>query len=69
MLPTADFGRWWAALLFGLMLALLLLIAAWLLRVFVPVAPTINLSAVQMPAAFAATRPLSLQPDTDPASA
>jgi hypothetical protein len=55
MLPIADFGRWLAALLFGLMLALLLLIAAWLLRVFVPVAPTINLSAVQMPAAFAAT--------------
>jgi hypothetical protein len=44
-----------AALLLGLMLALLLLIAAWLLRVFVPVAPTVNLSAVQMPAAFAAT--------------
>jgi hypothetical protein len=55
MLPIADFGRWLAALLFGLMLALLLLIAAWLLRVFVPVTPTINLSAVQMPAAFAAT--------------
>jgi hypothetical protein len=50
MLPIADFGRWWAALLFGLMLSLLLLIIAWLLRVFVPVAPTINLSAVQMPA-------------------
>lgn len=55
MLPIADFGRWLAALLFGLMLALLLLIAAWLLRVFAPVAPTINLSAVQMPAALAAT--------------
>lgn len=55
MLPTADSGRWWAALMLGLMLALLLLIGAWLLRVFVPVAPTLNLSAVQMPAAFAAT--------------
>jgi hypothetical protein len=55
MLPIADFRRWLAALLFGLMLALLLLIAAWLLRVFAPVAPTINLSAVQMPAAFAST--------------
>ena len=55
MLPIADFGRWLAALLFGLMLALLLLIAAWLLRAFEPVAPSINLSAVQMPAAFAAT--------------
>ncbi len=55
MLPIADFGRWLAALLFGLMLALLLLIAAWLLRVFEPVAPTINLSAIQMPAALAST--------------
>jgi hypothetical protein len=50
MLPIEDFGRWWAAMLFGLMLVLLLLITAWLLRVFVPVAPTINLSAVRMPA-------------------
>ena len=49
MLRSADFGRWWAALLFGLMLLLLLLIVAWLLRVFVPVAPAISLSAVQMP--------------------
>jgi hypothetical protein len=49
MLPIPDFGRWWAALLFGLMLLFLLLIAAWLLRIFVPVAPTINLAAVQMP--------------------
>ena len=31
------------------MLLFLLLIAAWLLRSFVPVAPTINLGAVQMP--------------------
>jgi hypothetical protein len=30
------------------------LIAAWLLRVFVPVAPTINLSAVRMPASTSA---------------
>ena len=27
MLPIPDFGRWWAALLFGLMLLFLLLIA------------------------------------------
>jgi hypothetical protein len=32
MLPIADFERWWAALLFGLMLLFLLLIASWLLR-------------------------------------
>ncbi len=55
MLPTADSGRWWAALLFGLMLALALLIAAWLLRAFAPVVATVNLSAVQAPAAPAAT--------------
>jgi hypothetical protein len=35
--------------LFGLMLLFLLLSAAWLLRTFVPVAPTINLGAVQVP--------------------
>ena len=46
MLPIPDFGRWWATLLFGLMLLFLPLIAAWLLRIFVPVAPTINLGAV-----------------------
>jgi hypothetical protein len=50
MLPTADIGRWWAAFLFGLMLVLLLLIAAWLLRVVVPLAPVITLSAIQQPA-------------------
>ena len=49
MLPIPDFGRWWAALLFGLMLLILLLIGAWLLRTFVPVAPTVNLGAVQVP--------------------
>src|SRR5689334_22648961 len=47
MLLIADSERWSAALLFGLMLLLLLLIAAWLLRAFVPVAPTIKLSVVQ----------------------
>lgn len=49
MLPIPDFGRWLAALLFGLMLVIVLLTAAWLLRIFVPVAPTIKLGAVQMP--------------------
>ena len=36
MLPIADSGRWWAAFLFGVMLALLVLIAAWLLRLIEP---------------------------------
>ena len=63
MLPIADFGRWLAALLFGLMLALLLLIAVWLLRVFAPVAPTVNLSAVRM----SAPAPAAATPDPMPA--
>lgn len=45
MPSIADFGRWWAALLFGLMLVLLLLITAWLLRAVAPVAPAVTLSA------------------------
>jgi len=56
MPSIADFGRWWAALLFGLMLVLLLLIAAWLLRAVVPVAPAVNLSAMETPAASRADR-------------
>jgi hypothetical protein len=51
MPPIADLGRWWAALLFGLMLILLLMIAAWLLRAVVPVPPTVTLSATETPAA------------------
>jgi hypothetical protein len=51
MPPIVDLGRWWAALLFGLMLVLLLMIAAWLLRAVVPVAPTVTLSATETPAA------------------
>jgi hypothetical protein len=51
MPPIADLGRWWAALLFGLMLVLLLMIAAWLLRAVVPVSPTVTLSAMETPAA------------------
>src|SRR5437868_8463135 len=53
MLAIADSGRWWAAFLFGVMLALLVLIAAWLLRLIEPVAPAVNLTAVQAPAAAA----------------
>lgn len=49
MLPILDLGRWWAALLLGLMLLPLLLIGAWLLRTVVPVAPTVTLGAVQVP--------------------
>jgi hypothetical protein len=49
MAPIADQGRWWAALLFGLMLLFLLMIVAWLLRIFVPVAPTVSLSDLPSP--------------------
>ena len=54
MPPIADLGRWWAALLFGLMLVLLLLIASWLLRAVVPVAPAVSLTASETPAPSAA---------------
>src|SRR5262249_41187473 len=47
LFAIADVARWWAALLFGLMLVLLLLIAAWLLRVVVPVGPAVNLFAAE----------------------
>jgi hypothetical protein len=63
MVSIADFGRWWAALLFGLMLLFLLLIAAWLLRIFVPVAPAVSLSALETPA----VPPAGDAPDPRPA--
>jgi len=62
MPPIADHGRWWAALLFGLMLVLLLLIAAWLLRAVVPVAPAVTLSATETPAAGRAERMVDPMP-------
>ena len=49
MFAIADVARWWAALLFGLMLVLLLLIAAWLLRVVMPVGPNVNVFAADGP--------------------
>src|SRR5712691_9011923 len=63
MPPIADLGRWWAALLFGLMLLFLLLIAAWLLRAVMPVAPAVILSATETPA----TRPTDRRTDPMPA--
>jgi hypothetical protein len=67
MPPIADLGRWWAALLFGLMLLLLLLIASWLLRAVVPVAPAVTLSAMETPALSAAARPSDPVADPMPA--
>ena len=57
MPPIADLGRWWAAMLFGLMLVLLLLIATWLLRAAVPVAPAVTLTTMATPALSAAAKP------------
>jgi hypothetical protein len=51
MPPIADLGRWWAALLFGLMLVFLLMIAAWLLRAVVPVPLALTLSVTEASAA------------------
>ena len=56
MPPITDLGRWRAALLLGLVLILLLLIAAWLLRTVVPVAPALTLSVMETPAAGRAAR-------------
>jgi hypothetical protein len=67
MPPLADHGRWCAVLLFGLMLLLLLLIASWLLRAFVPVAPAATLSVVQMPALPAPPDPPDLRASLDDA--
>jgi hypothetical protein len=63
MPSIADLGRWWAALLFGLMLVLLLLITAWLLRAVAPVAPAVILSATETPT----VRPVNRQADPMPA--
>jgi hypothetical protein len=54
MAPSVDRERWWAALLFGSSLLLLLMIGAWALRIIMPVAPVIGLSAVQPRARAAA---------------
>jgi hypothetical protein len=67
MPSVADLGRWWAALLLGLMLVLLLLIAAWVLRAFAPVAPAVIVSALETPVPVAA-RPDAARPlDPTPA--
>jgi hypothetical protein len=48
---ASTWPRWWAALLFGTLLLLVLMMAAWLLRVGVPVEPKVNLSLRDAPAA------------------
>jgi hypothetical protein len=52
VLLPARFGwaRWWSALLFGLLLALLLLLFSWLLRACSPVDPSLNVAALETPA-------------------
>lgn len=55
--------HWWGALLFGLLLVLLALIASWLLRACAPVDPTLNVAALQSPA------PPPPEPPPDPTPA
>jgi hypothetical protein len=61
MLATRlGWGPWLSALLFGLLLLLLLLIASWLLRACSPVDPTLNVATQETPA------PPAPEPPPDP---
>jgi hypothetical protein len=55
-----GWARWLSALLFGLLLLLLLLIASWLLRACSPVDPTLNVATIETPA------PPAPKPPPDP---
>ncbi|MEI7874763.1 MAG: hypothetical protein WCK95_21725 [Alphaproteobacteria bacterium] len=57
-----GWSRWLSALLFGLLLLLLLLIASWLLRACIPVDPTLNVATFETPAPPAPEAP----PDPTP---
>ncbi len=57
-----GWSRWLGALLFGLLLLLLLLIASWLLRACSPVDPTLNVATLETPAPPAPEAP----PDPTP---
>src|SRR5260221_13433776 len=53
MLPRQDSRRrsdWLAALLFGVLLLLALLIASWFLRACAPVGPSTNVTTLETPA-------------------
>src|SRR5258708_9241336 len=58
-----GWSRWLAALLFGLLLLLMLLIASWFLRACAPVHPSTNLSTLTTPPPPAPPPP----PDPPPA--
>ena len=58
--PRLAWRVWLGALLLGLELALLLLIASWLLRSCTPLEPTISLSAVEAPVAPAPAAPAAV---------
>jgi hypothetical protein len=63
LLPArTGWSRFWAALLFGLLLLLLLLLTSWLLRACSPVDPSVNLATVETPAPPAPEAP----PDPTP---
>ena len=55
-----GWSRWLSALLFGLLLLLLLLIASWLLRACIPVDPTLNVATFETPAPQAPPDPTPL---------
>ena len=59
---SGGWTRWLSALLFGLLLLLLLLIASWLLRACSPVDPTLNVATLETPAPPAPEAP----PDPTP---
>lgn len=59
---SGGWTRWLSALLFGLLLLLLLLIASWMLRACSPVDPTLNVATLETPAPPAPEAP----PDPTP---
>jgi len=61
--PGLGWSRWLGALLFGLLLLLLLLIASWMLRACAPVDPSVNLATLETPA----PPPPEAPPDPTPA--
>ena len=60
--PHLGWPHWLAALLFGLMLVLLVLIVSWLLRACAPVDPSLNFTMIETDAPPAAQSPPDITP-------
>ena len=60
--PHLGWPHWLAALLFGLMLVLLVLIVSWLLRACAPVDPLLTFTTIETPAPPAAQSPPDITP-------